>query len=59
VRILREGLAHVARLSVYGTEGQRDLAARFVEHILRRAEEAGKEVYEKAREIIEEGMSRC
>ncbi len=32
VRILREGLAHVARLSVYGTEGQRDLAARFVEH---------------------------
>ena len=58
VRILREGLAYAARLSVYGTEGQRDLAARFVEYILKRAEEAGKEVYEKAREIIEEGMSR-
>jgi hypothetical protein len=58
MRILREGLAYAARLSVYGTEGQRDLAARFVEYILKRAEEAGKEVYEKARETIEEGMSR-
>jgi hypothetical protein len=36
VRILREDLAHIARLSVYGTEGQRDLAARFVEHILKK-----------------------
>ncbi len=29
-----------------------------MEHILKRAEEAGKEVYEKATRIVEEGMSR-
>jgi hypothetical protein len=29
-----------------------------VEHILRRAEETGKEVYEKDREIVEEGKAR-
>jgi hypothetical protein len=52
-------LAYAARLSVYGKdEQQRKLAARFVEYILRRAEEAGKEVYEKAKEIIEEGKAR-
>ena len=58
VRILREGLAHAAWLSVYGSGRQRELAAKFVEYILRRTEEAGKEVYEKAKEIIEGGMSR-
>ncbi len=58
VYIRREGLAYVAWLSVYGSGMQRELAAKFVNYILRRAEEAGKEVYEKAREIIEEGMSR-
>jgi DUF971 family protein len=57
VSILREGLERAAWLSVYGTEEQRDLAARFVSYILRRAEEAGKEVYEKVREIVEEGRS--
>jgi hypothetical protein len=34
------------------------LAADFVKLILKRAEKAGKEVYEKAREIIEEGKAR-
>jgi hypothetical protein len=58
VRVLREGLAYAARLSVYGSGRQRDLAARFVEHILRRAEEAGEEVYEKVREVIDEGRAR-
>jgi len=58
VYIRREGLAHAAWLSVYGEGEQRELAARFVEHILKRAEEAGKEVHEKAKKIIEEGMSR-
>ncbi len=58
VYIRREGLAYAAWLSEYGSERQRELAARFVEYILRRAEEAGKEVYEKAREIIEEGKAR-
>ncbi len=57
--IRREGLAHAAFLSVYGKdEQQRRLAADFVEYILQRAEKAGKEVYEKAREIIEEGKAR-
>jgi hypothetical protein len=58
VRILREGLAHAAWLSVYGSGRQRELAAEFVKYILQRAEEAGEKVYEKAKEIVEEGMSR-
>jgi hypothetical protein len=58
VSILKEGLARAAWLSVHGTEGQRDLAARFVKYILRRAKKAGDDVYEKASEIIEEGRTR-
>jgi hypothetical protein len=59
VNILKEGLAYAAWLSVYGKDKElRELAAKFVEYILRRAEEAGKEVYEKAQKIVEEGMSR-
>jgi hypothetical protein len=58
VYIRKEGLVYVAWLSVHGSEDQRKLAAEFVNYILRRAEEAGKEVYEKASKIIEEGMSR-
>jgi len=49
VSILKEGLTRAAFLSVYGKdEQQRRLAAEFVEYILRRAEEAGKEVSEKS-----------
>jgi hypothetical protein len=58
VRILKEGLAYAARLSVRGKGEQRDLAAEFVEYILQRAEKEGKEVYEKAQKIIEEGKTR-
>jgi hypothetical protein len=58
VRILREGLAYAAWLSVYGKDEQRDLAVEFVERILRRAWEAGEKVYEKAKKIIEEGRAR-
>jgi hypothetical protein len=58
VRILKEGLAHAAWLSVYGKDEQQRLAAEFVEYILQRAKEAGEEVYEKVREIIEEGKAR-
>jgi hypothetical protein len=58
VSILREGLEHAARLSVYGTEGQRDLAARFVEYMLQRAEKEGDAVYEKAKESVKEGKER-
>jgi hypothetical protein len=58
VSILKEGLAYAARLSVRGEGERQRLAAEFVKYILERAEEEGKEVYEKASEIIEEGMSR-
>ncbi len=58
VSILKEGLGHAAWLSVHGSDKQRRLAAEFVEYILERAREAGEEVYEKAREIIEEGRAR-
>jgi hypothetical protein len=58
VSIRREGLAYAAWLSVHGSGRQRELAAEFVEYILRRAEKAGKEVYEKAGEIVDEGKTR-
>jgi hypothetical protein len=58
VYIRREGLAYAAWLSVHGSEDQRKLAAEFVNYILQRAEKAGKEVYEKVKDIVEEGMSR-
>jgi hypothetical protein len=58
VYIRREGLAYAAWLSVHGSKDQRKLAADFVERILQRAEVAGKEVYEKASKIIEEGRAR-
>jgi hypothetical protein len=57
--IRREGFERAAWLSVYGKDKQqRDLAADFVERILQRAEVAGKEIYEKASKIIEEGRAR-
>jgi hypothetical protein len=56
--IRREGLERAAWLSVYGSEEQQRWAAEFVEYILQRAEEAGKEVYDKANKIIDEGKSR-
>jgi hypothetical protein len=58
VSILRKGLAYAAWLSVYGSGRQRELVAEFVEYILQRAREAGKEVYEKAKEIVEEGKAK-
>jgi hypothetical protein len=58
VLILRKGLERAAWLSVHGSGEQQRLAAEFVEYILQRAEEAGKEVYEKAREVIDEGKAR-
>jgi hypothetical protein len=58
VLILKEGLAHAARLSVHGKdEDQRELAAEFVKRILKRAEEAGEDVRKKAEEIVEEGKA--
>jgi hypothetical protein len=58
VSILREGLERAAWLSENGSEKQRKLAAEFVKYVLQRAEEAGKEVSDKANKIIEEGKTR-
>jgi hypothetical protein len=58
VSMLVEGLKHAAWLSVHGSGEQRELAAEFVDHILQKAEEEGKEVYEKANKIIEEDRAR-
>ena len=58
VYILKEGLAHAAWLSAHGSGEQQRLATEFVEYILQRAWEACKEVYEKAREVVEEGKAR-
>jgi hypothetical protein len=58
VRILREGLAYAAWLSVYGKGKQQKLAADFVEYILQRAKEAGEDVRKKAEEIVKEGKAR-
>jgi hypothetical protein len=58
VSILREGLAYAAWLSVYGSGRQRELAAELISYILERAEEEGKEVYKKARKIVDEGKAR-
>jgi hypothetical protein len=51
-------MAYAVWLSVYGSGGQRELAARFVEYILQRTEKAGDDVYEKAKEIVKEGKAR-
>jgi hypothetical protein len=58
VSILRRGLAYAAWLSVHGSGDQQRLAADFVEYILRKAEEEGDDVYEKAKEIVDEGKAR-
>ena len=58
VNILKEGLAHAAWLSVYGSGRQRELAAEFIEYILQRAWEEGEDVRMKAEEIVKEGKAR-
>jgi hypothetical protein len=58
VYILREGLKHVAWLSVHGSEDQRKLAAEFVKYILQRAEKKGENVRKKVEEVVEEGKAR-
>ncbi|MFP3200627.1 MAG: PaRep2b protein [Thermoproteus sp.] len=55
VRILREGLERAAWLSVHGSGEQQRLAAEFVEYMLQRAGEEGREVYKKAEEIVRRG----
>ena len=56
--IRREGLVYTAWLSVHGEGEQQRLAAEFVSYILQRAREEGDAVYEKAREVVEEGKAR-
>jgi len=58
VYIRREGLERAAWLSLHGEGERQRLAAKFVEYILRRAEEEGEEVYRKALEAVEEGRAR-
>jgi hypothetical protein len=58
VSILKEGLKRAAWLSVHGSGEQQRWAAEFVEYILQRAWEAGREVYEKATKIVDEGKAR-
>ncbi len=55
VRVLKEGLAYIAWLSVYGNKEQRKLAEAFIELILQRAEDVDTEVRKKAKEILEKG----
>jgi hypothetical protein len=57
VYILKKGLERAARLSVRGEGKQQRLAADFVEYILQRAKQVGNAVYEKAKEIVDEGKS--
>jgi hypothetical protein len=58
VSILKEGLEHAAWLSVCGSGRQQVLTPEFVKYVLERAREEGVEVYDKAKEIIEEGKAR-
>jgi len=58
VNILKEGLAYVAWLSIHGSGEQQRLAADFVEYILQRAKEAGKDVRKKAEEVVEKGKEK-
>jgi hypothetical protein len=58
VRILKDGLAYAAWLSIHGSGERQRLAARFVEYILERAEKAGDDVHEKAKKIIKESKAR-
>ena len=58
VRILREGLERAAWLLVHGSGEQQRLAAEFIEYVLQRSKEAGDDVYEKAKKIMEEGKAR-
>jgi hypothetical protein len=58
VRILREGLAHAAWLSLHGEGERQRLAVGFIEHMLQRAREEGGAVYEKVKEVVEEGRAR-
>jgi Arc/MetJ family transcription regulator len=58
ISILREGLERVAWLSIHGSGEQQELAAKFIGYILERAREEGGEVYEKAKEVVEEGRAR-
>jgi hypothetical protein len=53
VSIFKRGFERAVWLSKYGSGEQQKLAAEFVEHIPLRAREAGDDVYEKAKKIVE------
>jgi hypothetical protein len=53
VSVLKEGLAYAAWLSVHGSGD----AAKFVEYILQRAGDEGKDVYRKVLDVVKEGKA--
>ncbi len=55
VSILKDGLMRAAWLSVHGSGDRQRLAAEFIGLILERAKKEGREVYEKAEEIVRRG----
>jgi hypothetical protein len=57
VSILKDGLMRAAWLSIHGSGDWQRLAAEFINYILQRTREEGKEVYEKALEIVERGKA--
>jgi hypothetical protein len=57
IYVRKAGLIRAAWLSVRGSGRQRELAADFVDHVLRRAREAGEKTYKKVLEIVETGAS--
>jgi len=57
VSILKDGLMRAAWLSIHGEGDQQKLAAEFVGYILQRAREEGREVYEKAEEVVARGRA--
>jgi hypothetical protein len=58
VRILKEGLAYAAWLSVHGSSEQRRLAEDFISYILERAKEGGEDVRREVEEMVKEGKAR-
>ena len=58
LRILARGMAHIAWLSVHGSEGQRELAKEFLERVLRAAQIEGESAYRRVKKIIDGSISR-
>jgi hypothetical protein len=58
LRIWTKGLEHIAWLSVYGSERQRELVKEFLERILRAAQIEGGDAYRRVKRAVDKGASR-